>query len=258
MSLLLLLSPSGPSAHGAAITDTGATVTDSLRRRIPRTITDTGATVTDVVRRTTRKTLTDTGATISDSIALVRGAQQRSITDRGALISETIVISSATGTIVGRIAPDSYADGASAIFGQQQLTPLRISLYGDTFTAYSVPTTETDPYYARLPLDTSQDALASGPSTSSVFNVYASWHGALVDPERGSFAVVRAGGELEDLIGDRVRVTTRVGAAIAMVAYVNNVSDIAEDTEISLTRRLFLQMAPLGLDRLPVTVEVIT
>lgn len=118
---------------------------------------------------------------------------------------------------------------------------------------------ETDIWYARLGFPTAQAVLGAGvPLRGSQRRATLGWHGTATDAERGSFALVRRDGPLEELVGERVRITVLLpaGEEILAYAYVLAPADIAED--VSVPRRLFLELAALSSDEVPVLLEVMT
>jgi hypothetical protein len=129
-------------------------------------------------------------------------------------------------------------------------------VFAQFFVPWEEPA-EDDMYLGRLPFPEAQRVFArGGPVPGRRYRTGAGWHGTNTDPERGSFAAVRAGGPLEGLLGERVRVTrlSAVGEA-SVYAYCHTVAAVAED--ISLTRRAFLAVALPAEDEIDVTVEVI-
>lgn len=235
MSLLVLLKghPGGPTLF-----DVGVTISDTLTPRAvrPRSMTSTGVTITDsLVKNTTgavtTRSLTDTGVTISDSVA--------------------------TGAVT-RTAVDAYADGASATFGASTVSATRYSIFTDTFDTYTPPADETESYYGRLPLQEAQPKLSeTAVEPGSYTSVNCTWHGQVIDPERGSFILVRAGSDLEDRIGRRVRITVRGKRAKNVVGFVHGVAPLDERDDISVPRRLFMELSLPGFDRAPVIVETL-
>lgn len=119
------------------------------------------------------------------------------------------------------------------------------------------PANEFEMWYGRLPWPESQEVFSgTPPSLASEATGAAVWHGTQVSPERGAFAVVQVGGKFDSLVGERVRVRPLGIAARSVYLYVLDAQDIEGD--ISLTRRAFLQLAPLGDDALECTVTRMT
>lgn len=111
---------------------------------------------------------------------------------------------------------------------------------------------------SRLPFDLAQASLgATGVLSVTRTAAVAGWHGAFVDAERGSVAIVRSNGPLATLVGERVKVATRDGQR-SVAVFVHDEQDFpfelaAED--LSLSRRAFLALAPWSTDDLDVIVE---
>lgn len=74
------------------------------------------------------------------------------------------------------------------------------------------------------------------------------WFGTTVFAETGSVAVVRAGGPLEELVGEIVAVSYGGRSVYAYVAI--STALLEEDVDLSLSRRTFLALAPLYAERL--------
>jgi hypothetical protein len=167
----------------------------------------------------------------------------------------------------GRFGSDSYANGpadpfAGAIvvsdpFGPDTAVTTRFAIYADVFPAWSPPANEFEMVLGRLPFLEAQKTFSeTSPVTSTARNATLSWHGARLDIERGSFAIVGEGGPFEDLLGERVVIeTTLAGKTRRVYAYVHNLAGSSEFVgDLTVSRRLFEQLAPLGLDSLLVTV----
>lgn len=84
--------------------------------------------------------------------------------------------------------------------------------------------------------------------------VSVSWYGTRVSDERGSFAHVRTGGPLADLVGDHLRITS---ASRSVNVYVLGATD-ALVTDLAITRRAFVALGLLSTVSLPCKVEVLT
>lgn len=113
----------------------------------------------------------------------------------------------------------------------------------------------SDIQIGRYPFAEAQAIFGEDPpqeGTSSVATC--SWHGTILNPERGSFCVVQRGGRFADLVGDRVRVSTFTGRAVN--AYVIAEAELEDD--ISLTRRLFMELGLLSADDLNVRIEILS
>jgi hypothetical protein len=150
-------------------------------------------------------------------------------------------------------ATDTYADGPASSVTFTAFDAYRRREYATVFPAFA-PADLPDMELARLPYAEAQASLGGPGPALGVVSASLGWHGTLVDPERGSFAVVREGGPLERLLGERVLLTYRAsGVSRSVVAYVHNKTSAVED-DISLTRALFTRLAPLALA--PVTTQV--
>lgn len=112
----------------------------------------------------------------------------------------------------------------------------------------------SDIEYARMGFGSAQAMLSGAPLSSSASTALCEWHGTRVDPERGYFAVVRSGGPLASLVGERLLVSNDITGASVRV-YCHREVDIEAD--ISLTRRGFSELGELSLTELDVVVELI-
>lgn len=116
------------------------------------------------------------------------------------------------------------------------------------------PAGATEEYYASLPFATAQAKLAeTAPNPMTWQLVTCEWHGTRVDPNRGSFAVVRADGPLAGLVGERLRVSFG-----GREVFVYVVATRAIDDDLSLARRAFAALAVLSTETLNVGVEVMS
>jgi hypothetical protein len=95
---------------------------------------------------------------------------------------------------------------------------------------------------ASLPFREAQKALAGYPAPGVRFGV-GSWHGLRIDSRRGCFAVVRSGSPLDDLVGQRLKVTDRKTRRFVYVYCRAEVIDLPDD--ITLARRAFVALRPL-------------
>lgn len=158
-------------------------------------------------------------------------------------------------------ATDSYADGSPATLPALTTTAGPRSFYLETLTSYAAPNVE-DAALARLPWTLSQRFLgATGPLAATRTAATAGWYGSTTDPEQGANCVVRTDGPLAELVGERLRVTYRLGTLRRSVAvYVHDEQDFgpdAADEDLALSRRAFMAIAPLATEALPVEVEVL-
>lgn len=81
------------------------------------------------------------------------------------------------------------------------------------------------------------------------------WYGTSISTERGSFALVNRGGPLEDLVGDRLRIT-EPNSGRQVIVYCFATEQL--DYDIHLTRRAYAALSLLAVDRIAVQVEVLT
>jgi hypothetical protein len=83
------------------------------------------------------------------------------------------------------------------------------------------------------------------------------WHGTRFNRETGAFALVRSSGPLAHLIGERLKVTLVTNRHRVVYVYVNGSTDRVY-ADLSLTRRAWLNLAPLSEKEAPVYVEVMS
>jgi hypothetical protein len=155
----------------------------------------------------------------------------------------------------GGSAAVSYPDGALALTGGPVLA-IRPGLVLCVLPPWTPPGGLEDEDLARLPLDVAQ-ALLSTPPASPPVNAMAGWHSVSVDEETGSFAIVRTGGPLEALVGERLRVRANGRSVIVLVHHEQDFGD-ADDEHLSLTRAAFKEIGPLYVETLEVSVEVLS
>ena len=134
------------------------------------------------------------------------------------------------------------------------------SVFADVFPTWSAPDVE-DMQLARLPYDAAQKTFGAGaPITGSRVTATVGWHGSGTDVEKGANAIVRTGGPLEDLVGERLKVTRRIGTLErATYVYCHDEADFPDEVadDLSLSRRAFRDLGALWHDDLVVTVEVL-
>ena len=131
---------------------------------------------------------------------------------------------------------DTYSNGPSATLTPTG-TSTGLSVMVSASEPWTPPTTADDEYLASMAYQATQDLFGSGGPVDKQ-SVRVGWHGTRTDPATGSYAVVREGSALEDLLGERVKLT--LGGQSTCV-YIHDVLAIAED--ISLTRRSFMALA---------------
>lgn len=103
----------------------------------------------------------------------------------------------------------------------------------------------------RRAFGTAQALFAGGPVGRSQ-RLSVGWHGTSVNTETGSFAVVRDGAGLDDLVGEIVRVTSN---RREVFVYVLDTADVP--VAVSLTRRVFLALNRLTIEALPADVVAV-
>lgn len=153
---------------------------------------------------------------------------------------------------------DSYSDGASASFGAATADTFLLSAYTDTLVPSApeaVASTAFQMVLGRLPFSESQRAFAATGPERGTMSATVSWHGSKVNRERGAFATAARGGKFEQYAGRRLEVTAGGGTRRTVRVYVNDIQDVLGD--LSLTRQMFAQLAPLGLDSVPAQVKVL-
>lgn len=162
-----------------------------------------------------------------------------------------------------RSAADTYIDGTSDPLPAAGFQVGVLSCFLTVFDGWAAPTDVDEDVYARLPFELSQRVLSStGVIASSRLQARAGFHGTTVDLEAGANAIVRSDGPLAHLVGERVKVTRRLGSADrAVYVYVHDEQEWPEepaDEDISLTRRAWLEIAPWPTEVLLVSVETMS
>lgn len=160
-----------------------------------------------------------------------------------------------------RLATDTYADGSAAVLPSPATLTASLPLIVSVFEPWVAPAIE-DLELSRLPWDLAQRVLgATGALRNSRVSATAGWHSTSLDAETGAVAIVRTGGPLEDLVGERVRVTRRVGTLARSVAVFvvdeQDFPDELQDEDLSLSKTAFLRLAPWNTEALGVVVEVL-
>jgi hypothetical protein len=152
---------------------------------------------------------------------------------------------------------DAYADGASDPFGAETVDTVALSLFASYVRGWE-PETVPDLYLGSLGFVSAQREFAKAGATRPKTVLSLGWHGTFKDPERTGFAVIRTESKHADLLGERVRVTTRVeGVQRSVLVYVHNEVEMDDDSiDLSLTRRAFMQVGFLSYEKLDGTVEV--
>lgn len=205
------------------------------------------------------RALTDTGAAISDAAARAPRTSSRSVADMGAAISE-VTGGQLSRAALGLSGHDLYEDGTTVAFGSFDQVTDQLCVFSDSFDPWVAPSEETEAYYTALPFLEAERKLAETvPIPSSAQRATCTWHGLVVDNDRGTVVLVREGGPLEGLIGERVRITPvgRRQGKHSVYAFVHGKAELNPLDDLSTSRRVFLAMDTLGLDRLPVIVETL-
>lgn len=147
-------------------------------------------------------------------------------------------------TVAGALAPDPAAP-VPAVYVHAV----------DRFVVPAVP----DEELLTLPWEVAQGALsATGPVPGTGRRAVIGWHGPMTDATECA-AIVRSDGPLADLVGQRVRLTRRIGPRRREVAvYVADEQPWPggfEPEDLSVSRRAWLELGDWALDSLEVTVE---
>jgi hypothetical protein len=169
-------------------------------------------------------------------------------------LGEGIPVAAGTGPTVD-LAPGETLYAAAATAVELRVLELRKGPEPVAIEEFAFPGEVDDMTIARLPFYTGQRLLSGGvvPRSGQYLNV--EWHGTgdTGDPERGSFVMVREGSPAEELLlGERLKLTYGVRW---VWAYCHITADLDED--LSLTRRLFLALAPLSLPSIGCYVEIV-
>lgn len=130
------------------------------------------------------------------------------------------------------------------------------SVFATYFLEATIPDID-DAQIARYPFSYAQSILGAIPPLEGSSRVAtATWHGTKLSPERGSFVLVQREGEFSEMVGQRVKVSAFGGSAV--FAYVLGEADLEEIDDLSLTRRLFMELAPLATESLGVRIEILS
>jgi hypothetical protein len=145
---------------------------------------------------------------------------------------------------------DAYADGAAAAVGAGANAGL-LAAFVTGSLAWDYPVGAIDSIFARYGWEDSQIKLGeSGVMEAEGVSGSCGWHGTLLDPELGAFAVVREDGPMAALVGERLQVVDETSGRACYV-YCHTDGPVIED--ISLTRRAFQALSLAGDDELEVT-----
>lgn len=159
----------------------------------------------------------------------------------------------------GRENADVYSDGASAIFGVAPALTASTSIFATLTTDWSPLSTESYETIAHMAFADAQTFLNTIiEADSPTLATSVTWHGTRVDRNRGSFAVVRAGGPFAGYVGQRLLVSTLGPQEIrTVIVYVFAALSVL-DADLSLARRSFAQLELLAADEVDVTVQVLS
>jgi len=160
-----------------------------------------------------------------------------------------------------REAADTYADGPAAVLPAPAPLTANLPTFVSVFEPLAVPAVD-DLDLSRLPWDVAQRVLAaSGALRQSRVVATAGWHGTILDPETGAVAIVRSDGPLADRVGERIRVSRRIGTLERSVVLVVHdelpFPDELADEDLSLAKRAFLDLGPWSAESLLVVVETL-
>lgn len=178
----------------------------------------------------------------------------------GGPVGRSLVMPYSLLTEVSFLNGDLYSDGATASFGTVTPSGLALVVFATASEPWTAPANETDFYYARLPFHESRLVLEGGGAVAGLgARGRIGWHGTKLDDNDGSYAIVKTGGPLAHLLGERIRVTNRQGGhSFSVVAFVHNETGLLdEDVDISLTRALFARLGLLSEDHVVGLVETL-
>lgn len=99
----------------------------------------------------------------------------------------------------------------------------------------------------------SQQALGGAVIRNTAQVVQVEWHGTSLDEHLGAFALAQTGSVMEDLVGERLRVTYR---SRSIYVYVVDTSDEL-DYPLSLTRRAFMALTLASKDFARMRTEIV-
>jgi hypothetical protein len=156
----------------------------------------------------------------------------------------------------GRWNADVYAGGASDPFGTPTALTANMSIFATGSPLWAPREGVGMDMIARMGWDDAQRFLASAVLTTPTFDVTTTWHGTVVDANRGAFAVVRRGGPLAGLVGQRIRVSTPGNQPRSCLVYVWAAVPALEQ-DLSLARRAYFALDLLAKDTIDVHVEVL-
>ena len=156
-----------------------------------------------------------------------------------------------------------FTAGAPATLPAGAATGVPAVMFLELLAGVVIPADVTDDYLATLPFDITQQIFGqSAPIASTRASATAGWYGTTFDPTSGANAIVRTGGPLVGLVGERILITRRNSLTPRSVAvYVHNelpFPDEIADEDLVLTARAFLALGSQALDDLQVDVTVLS
>jgi hypothetical protein len=115
---------------------------------------------------------------------------------------------------------------------------------------------------ARKPFIDAQAALDGVPVERLVGDWTCEWYGTRISRERGSFCLLNSDGPLAARVGDKLRLTyedPQSGDARAVNVYAVQTIALGESgPNLAITRRAFAALQLLAMERIAVTVEVLS
>src|SRR5262249_30617101 len=107
----------------------------------------------------------------------------------------------------GTVVSQSGAGISIHVPGELELTNGALRMFSTVFFPPATPEVE-DAALARMPYDYAQQLIgATGPVEGTAQVAACTWHGTILNPETGSFALVQRDGDLADLVGERISVS---------------------------------------------------
>jgi hypothetical protein len=156
----------------------------------------------------------------------------------------------------GREHADAYADEPTDPFGADTPLTATMSIFATGSLLWAPRLGEGMDMIARMGWLDAQEFLAGTVLSIPTFDVTATWHGTVVDANRGAFAIVRRGGPLAGLVGERIRVSTLGAQPRSCLVYVWAALPSLEQ-DMSLARRAYAALDLLAKDTSDVHIEVL-
>lgn len=151
---------------------------------------------------------------------------------------------------------DTYSDGASNPFGSSTPSATSMVLYAPTYPGWAPATKGLEVVLGRLPFSESQVAFrTTGPTNAPPKQARVAWHGTGLNAERGAFATAQLNGIFDPFVGERLLISYGTAPRREVAVYVNDLAEI--DQDLSLARRAFKALAPLGDDEITAIVTVL-